>query len=76
MSKFVILFNITKGTLQYLALLMPMFHVFAILNALLYLQANHKRYDSPWQVGDKIVSLLQKVELGYVAATCYIEIVA
>ena len=54
---------------------MPMFHVFAILNALFYLQANHKRYD-PWQVGDKIESLLQKVELGHVAATWNIEIVA
>lgn len=54
---------------------MPMFHVFAILNALFYLQANHKRYD-PWQVGDKTESLLQEVQLGYVAATCNIEIVA
>ena len=43
MSKFVILFNITKGTLQYLALLMPMFHVFAILNTLFYLQKRFKR---------------------------------
>ena len=57
-------------------MLMPMFHVFTILNALFYLQANHKRYDPPWQVGDKIESLLQKVELGYVAVICNIEIVA
>ena len=56
---------------------MPMFHVFTIFNALFYLQANHKRYDSPWQVGHKTEwSLLQKVELGYVAATCNIEMVA
>ena len=75
MSKLISYLTLHKDTSQYLALLMPMFHVFAILNALFYLQANHKRYD-PWQVGDKTESLLQEVQLGYVAATCNIEIVA